>query len=800
MNIVAGKLLIQLNEDGDIVSWKNTISGEELISIEHRSPLIRLVVEGRVELPSSMVYAKESGIMTLKFSESGASIDIGLSSHEHYASLEVLRIAGIDADAVIWGPFMTTMNGSIGESVGIIHDSHYAFGLQSLNLKTVGGWPAEQSKLAGVWSSYSCSEQGKADPDNSQPSDNKFEYEVCAAWPTNDGSMLQAFARNRAKAMRRPVWNLSDVWVAPIEGEDARIEGTKIALFGCPVEQVLDVIERIELGEGLPHPIIEGEWGKRSSAANQSYLITDFSEATIDDAVRYTRMSGLKYVYHPDPFENWGHFKLKSSSFPNGDKGMKACVETAAKEGVNIGLHTLSNFTTLNDPYVTPVPSEQLQKVGSSLLVSRVSADANEMEIDDPQPFAASLFRRSAQIGSEIIEYESVTESAPWKLLGVKRGVHGTVASEHEANRSIGRLWDHPYDVFFPNDALQDQYADRIGELFQTTGLKQISFDGLEGVYATGQDGYGVNRFVKQCYDKWSNEVINDASIVVPNYLWHIFTRFNWGEPWGAATREGQLEWRLSNQRYFKRNFIPPMLGWFLIRSHSDRFEATQLDEVEWVLSKAAGFDAGFAIVADMGVLGKNGNSEQLLQAVSEWEKVRQLGAFTPEQKERLREAKGDWHLEAIGDHVWHLYAVHVSKPLECNPAEQQPGQPGGADWTFFNRHNRQPLKFCLRVSPSYGNDDASILRPTFYTNGVYMTFDTEVKANQYLVCDGDRSGKVFDLNWNLISTVQASADSPVLQPGGQALSFSCKFTGDPKPIVSVKVSTWGEPEKVQPL
>ncbi|MCQ6564139.1 hypothetical protein, partial [Paenibacillus mendelii] len=177
--------------------------------------------------------------------------------------------------------------------------------------------------------------------------------------------------------------------------------------FGCAVDRVLQTIEAIEIGEGLPHPMIEGEWGKTSPAANQSYVITDFSEATMADAVRYTKMAGLNYVYHPDPFSQWGHFTLKPGSFPNGDDGLKACVELAEREGVKVGVHTLSNFTTLNDSYVTPVPDERLQFSGSARAVGTVGAEVREIEVSDPQPFGAGLFRRSAKIGSELIEYDA---------------------------------------------------------------------------------------------------------------------------------------------------------------------------------------------------------------------------------------------------------------------------------------------------------------------------------------------------------------------------------------------------------
>ncbi|AZN39794.1 hypothetical protein [Paenibacillus albus] len=785
--IEAGKLAFLISNKGELIGLHNTVNGVSYELNGHHNPLLQIVNGREIEAPTSAEYDEHYGVLALYYEQSGTKVDVRIAVKPHYVTLEVILIAAgegeDEVDALIWGPYVTKLAGSIGESVGVVHDGDFVVGMLALNAKTVGGWPAELPRQAYANETYA---------------DSKFEYGDSTAWPVEGGSLLQAFARNRTRGGRRPVWNLDDIEVQPLQGDEALLGGTAIALFGCAVSEVLDTIEAVELGEGLPHPMIEGEWGKKSKAANQSYLITDFSESTIDDAVAYTKKAGLKYVYHPDPFTKWGHFVLKPGQFPSGDESMRACVELAGDEGVYVGVHTLTNFTTLNDPYVTPVPHEGLQTVGVSRLVEAAGAMDDELAIDDPRPFNESLFRKSAKIGTELIEYESVSEQEPWKLLGVKRGVNETAAAAHEAGTAIGRLWDHPYDVFFPNMELQDKFTERLTELFQQTGLRQISFDGLEGCFATGHDGYGVNRFVKQCYEGWEHEVINDASIVVPNYLWHIFTRFNWGEPWGVSTREGQLEWRLTNQRYFARNFIPPMLGWFLVRSVSDRFEATTLDEIEWVLSKAAGFDAGFALVADMAVLRRNGNVEGLLAAVREWETARRLGVFSDEQRERMRDPKSDWHLEAAGEGGWLLYPVSISKPLTCSPEELQPGQPGGSDWAFFNKFGEQPLRFTLRVSPSYGNEDAAVKRPTFYTQGTYMTFETEIAANQYLVYDGGSMGRVYDQNWNLIREVKASAEAPMLRAGGQTLSFSCKFQGDPKPVVTVQVTTRGECEVVR--
>ncbi|GMX63758.1 hypothetical protein Elgi_32390 [Paenibacillus elgii] len=140
---------------------------------------------------------------------------------------------------------MTTIAHSVGKTVGVVHDSEFAVGIQCLNPKTIGGWPPELPFF-----DYAKKEFPEA----------RFPYEMCAAWPAREGSrLLQAYVRNRTKDTRRMVWNMPDIPVAAIHGADAEIAGTKIALFGCEVSQVLETIEAIEIGEGLPHPRIEGE-------------------------------------------------------------------------------------------------------------------------------------------------------------------------------------------------------------------------------------------------------------------------------------------------------------------------------------------------------------------------------------------------------------------------------------------------------------------------------------------------------------------------------------------------------------
>lgn len=127
-----------------------------------------------------------------------------------------------------------------------------------------------------------------------------------------------------------------------------------------------------------------------------------------------------------------------------------------------------------------------------------------------------------------------------------------------------------------------------------------------------------------------------------------------------------------SNQRYFSRSFIPSMLGWFLVRSASDQFEAKSPDEIEWVLSKAAGFNAGFALVADMKALERNETSSRYLRPCASG---RERDKSAPSHQNsgngwRSRKATGIWNqlVKTSGTYIQSIFLNHsYATQLSCN-------------------------------------------------------------------------------------------------------------------------------------
>jgi hypothetical protein len=627
--------------------------------------------------------------------------------------------------------------------VGVVRDETFAVGIQALNIQTVG-----------------------------------------AATAAEGGSYVLGWAIEREGGVR----------------------DSAIALFGCAAKDALITIGKIEVDEGLPHPLLGGKWAKISPDATQPYLITSFGESNIEECITLARELGFRVIYHPGPFETWGHFRLNPAQFPHGDESLKRCADKARKAGIGLGVHTLTAFITPNDPYVTPVPDPRLAKLGTARLAEAVDDTAAEIAVDDTTPFTKTQnwawHRKFALIDSEIVEFTGVDE-ARGRLTGCGRGMFGTKAAAHEAGAEIGRLATHNYGTFYPGieGGMIEEMADRIVELFRKAGLMQISFDGLEGLADYGYPGDWTRcLFVKRCWDGWGRpDIISDASNLL-HYLWHIHTRMNWGEPWGKAMREGMPEVRFRNQDYFDRNLFPHMLGWFEFRTASGELEATTLDEIEWMLSKAAGYDAGFAIVAQPENFRINGQGKAAIAAIREWEKARRKGVFSPAQREKLRVPDSDWHLEAMGEEKWRLWPVAFSKTLVWEATGPQASQQGAADagaasasaeWQVDNNFHTQPLRFVLRCVSGQGM--GWIENPSFEVGGRRVVFRVRLEPGEYLVCEGEPHATVCDANWNEIKPVDAEGRLPALASGTNTVVFSAN-PGSLPARVQVRLKTKGRP------
>ena len=50
-------------------------------------------------------------------------------------------------ELVLWGPFPTSIGDTVGEVVGVVRNKDFAIGIQALNIKTLGGYPNDESDI-----------------------------------------------------------------------------------------------------------------------------------------------------------------------------------------------------------------------------------------------------------------------------------------------------------------------------------------------------------------------------------------------------------------------------------------------------------------------------------------------------------------------------------------------------------------------------------------------------------------------------------------------------------------------------
>jgi hypothetical protein len=756
---------LQLNEKGRITKLQNSSSNQNFLLSDTSSSLLTIVSNGVKIQPTSAHCKPGSNKVKLNFAALNAYIEVTVIEKNTHLVLEITKVEPASKiDAIIWGPYYTTINKTIGEVIGVVRDGNISLGLQVLNVKTQGGdYPSNEGS---TWA------------------------RGIAAKPFKSGSYIQAYAINRDKIRQADVWggNFKNMPVNAIKGES--IVGSKIALFSCKEPETLDRLEAIELAENLPHPTINGVWFKKSPLFGKSYLISSFGEKEVDEMIEYTKRAGLISLYHEGPFKSWGHYILDEEQFPHGKEGMKIAVDKAHNNGLHLGVHTLTNFINTNDPYVTPVPDARLSATGSSILVNDMDASQKEIIVEAPIYFSPQQNNtlHTIKIGKELIRYKSVSEDKPYKLLDCQRGAFNTSASAHKTGEVVLKLMDHPYNVFFPNLDLQREIASNIASFLNETGVDHLDFDGLEGALSAGQGDYGIDLFAKDVYDQVKHDLIVGTSLS-KTYFWHICSYYNWGEPWYGGFNESMQQYRIDNQALFERNYMPHMLGWYLL---SDK---TTLSEMEWMLARAAGYNAGFAMVARPKSLRSNPLSGELLDAIREWEAARNGHAFNEEQQSRLKNPKNEFHLDKIAEGKWNLCQYDLSNVFVREKYERQPGEPTQTKWDFNQTWKEQLLQFRLNVVGKEGTLKNIKLQVDQYAD---INLPIELQAGESLVCDGTNLIRIYDKNGKPKSNYSLNIKPLMISSGNHTIMADCSFVGDETPEMELQFKGMSRIEQVQ--
>ena len=322
---------------------------------------------------------------------------------------------------------------------------------------------------------------------------------------------------------------------------------------------------------------------------------------------------------------------------------------------------------------------------------------------------------------------------------------------------------------------------------FNETGVAHLDFDGHEGALYTGYGDYGTNYWVEQFLKQVDHPVFNGSSIM-NHYYWHLNSYVNWGEPWYAGFRESQADHRFRLQPFFERNYMPNMLGWFLVTP------STAVEDVEWMMSVSAGYNAGFALVLRYDAYKNNPQIDSIIGTIARWEQAKQAGIFSPAQRALLKNTKNDFHLEQAAPGVWQLQ--HYEKFRFAHQQKMlQPGEPQHSVWTFENLHATQNLHLYLHVEGTGGNVVNPILEiDRFFEVRVPVT----LKAGEALLWDGSAGIKHLNEKGALVRTLDIGKSLPPLKPGSHRIEVSAEQLSGEETLLKGVVRLKGDLETIR--
>ncbi|MBI5010246.1 MAG: hypothetical protein HZB98_11500, partial [Bacteroidia bacterium] len=253
--------------------------------------------------------------------------------------------------------------------------------------------------------------------------------------------------------------------------------------------------------ENVPFSDKGGAWAQQNKEGYGSYLMNfgTLTEETVDDWIKMCRNLGFNQIdnHGGGDFFRFGDFELNKVKWPDGWESFRRINERLHEAGISVIFHTYAFFIDKNTRYVTPVPSKDLGYFSSFTLAHPVSTAATEITVNESTQNISTITgffvrnSRTLRIGEELIEFNDVTKTPPYKFTGCKRGANNTKASDHANGESAFHLREM-FGRFVPgpDTELFKEIAGRTAEIVNECGFDGIYFDAIDGSDILGGEEY----------------------------------------------------------------------------------------------------------------------------------------------------------------------------------------------------------------------------------------------------------------------------------------------------------------------
>jgi len=442
--------------------------------------------------------------------------------------------------------------------------------------------------------------------------------------------------------------------------------GAGFALVAAPREQFNLAIMEAERENGLPCPMLEGQWARDSQPVRRSYLfVVDATESNIDKIIEYAKIGhfGMIIMLKNNWLANHGYYQVNTANFPDGAASLKRAVAKIHAAGMGAGVHVFGPSISPNDPYITPKPDDRLAFEPCPSLVEDVDEQsttlvlAGEPNLPPKTPRSRAFPGYYIRIGDEIIRYRDIELGPTPKFVGCQRGALGTKAARHAAGENVkGLITMWGYFLIDPDSTLADELTSNFASVFNECDFDMVYFDASDGINNAYMDRwYYLNKMHLDYYRKFKKNVLYQTSNGTgSNLMWHIVPRSASAD--GHGDLKKYLDERLPIMAGMAANFTRRDVGWYYI------FNDVRPDQIEYVCAKTIGIEGSISIETSVATMERHPRARQMIEMVGRYEQCRLADHFGERVREQLREPGKDFKL-FHADSGWKLCRADYEEP-----------------------------------------------------------------------------------------------------------------------------------------
>ena len=613
----------------------------------------------------------------------------------------------------------------------------------------------------------------------------------------------------------------------------------KIAILGCPADQLLSRLSLIEKENGLPHPVLDNVWARQSDDVKSSYLFVDLTKANVDDIIAYAKAGGFRYIVIYDWIWNsmsgTGTCSVNTTTFPNGDSDLQAVSTAVHATGLKLGMHILYGLVARNSPLAHPTPNPGFFMMPDMTLA--LEADTSPGQAFIPTTTSPHGYLHHGQrvlasrytdlrgydllIDDEIITYEDTQTTPPYGFAVSS----GAMTKPHQAGAIIKNFAEYfidpnGYYLPDPSGALYGLMTGAVANAVQKFGFDFIYPDALgeplipwpgeplQSWYTASDPRpkwYLINLLVTRLRSAIENiprpllfaHGITFGTTQDPDYPWHIFIRGNTrdykrpepGQPKvdSRAIIQHVDEVSLPGSSGFtaERDLQPFEFGWFgfVSQGHdaqgTTNADATRPREIEYVWSKALAYGASMSLESTYEALKANGRTDEILMLIKPWEDLRLANYFPESVRNQMKAQSDEFTIRKTQTGQWEVLPITYQ--------EKSVNVVDGTDnvWTFPNPHGKQAVRITIEAGAS------TVSQPSLLINAATLSFPIYLQPEWYLEYAEGALG-VFDANGHAQPASGPVGGPAVVNGGNNDITFSCaQGSGQ---AVKVTLATVGAP------